>query len=73
MRGPQLHAAFPPPEDDRGRAFVGRAQHPQVQRLAHDSRREHVVGGDLLAEHGELVVRAVGAVLHDDRGESRPS
>ena len=53
----------------RGRALVGRAQHPEVQRLAHDARREHLLGRHLLAEHRVRVVHAVAPVLHDDLGE----
>ncbi len=56
-------------EDDRGRALVRRAQHPEVQRFTHDARRQHLLRGDLLAEHRVRVVHAVPSVLHDHLGQ----
>ena len=57
------------PEHHGGGALVGGAQHPQVQRLAHQPRRQHGGGVDLGAEHGVGVVHAVTTVLHHHRGQ----
>ena len=67
--GLELHATVAGAEHHGGRALVGRAQHEEVQRLAHHLGGEHLLGGDRLAEHGVVVVHAVGAVLHHDVGE----
>ena len=56
-------------QHDRGRTFVGRAQHPEVQRRADEPRREHFFGGHLLAEHRVRVVHAVPPILDDDPRE----
>ena len=73
--GPEAHRPHPHtvtrrPAQHHGRGpFVGRAQHPEVQRVTDDTTGQDGLGGHRLLPHGVGVVDPVGPVLHADRGQ----